>query len=487
VNEAGESRFAAWRNDWPAAVAAGLIVCAVALAGGGAESPFRSGLVEGAAAMLLTAMAASHFTGRPLPPEAAVPLWLTAAVLALIALQLVPLPPGVWTGLPGRDTELAIARLSGDANSWKPLSLDPEATRRTAAALLLPVAVMLACLGSTVRGRKLITRAIIAGALLSALLGGIQVAMGTPERWTLYGGPVPGSAPGLFANSNHQAMLMLSAIIATGLVIRMEKPQIRVKAQRGPIEFHLGWLLFPIFIAMTIAAGSRAGVLLLVPALALGVLVAAARKGAARWLARAAVVTAAALTIFLIWPGSTRILMEIQSAMMGDGRFVNLPDAVYTFRQYSPWGSGFGTFMPVFQANENLDLITMSMVNHVHNEPLELLIEAGFAGAILAATIAAALFWRLWQLARNPARTGAPAAALAGFGIIGLLLVHSLIDYPLRNDALAAIAGLAIGFIAAPRTPDQDERTSANRRRGRRGFGSGLPPQPGRSRGTAER
>jgi hypothetical protein len=37
--------------------------------------------------------------------------------------------------------------------------------------------------------------------------------------------------------------------------------------------------------------------------------------------------------------------------------------------------------------------------------------------------------------------------------VIGLLLAHSLVDYPLRTTAMSVIFGLACGILAAPNDP----------------------------------
>jgi O-antigen ligase len=146
-------------------------------------------------------------------------------------------------------------------------------------------------------------------------------------------------------------------------------------------------------------------------------------------------------------------------------------------KQSWPWGSGLGTFVPVFQANENLDLVQAAWVNHAHNDLLEWLLETGLPGAILLAAALASLIWRMLRLMRS--RTVAdPAPALAGFTILLLLSVHSLVDYPLRMRSLAAVAALAIAFILSPsqQRPAGEATTAKSRRRkGFRRAGSALP------------
>ena len=59
-------------------------------------------------------------------------LLIVGAVLALIAIQLVPLPPAVWGLLPGREFIAEGFRLLGQPLPWLPISLTPYETLVTA-------------------------------------------------------------------------------------------------------------------------------------------------------------------------------------------------------------------------------------------------------------------------------------------------------------------------------------------------------------------
>ena len=138
-----ESHRAAWRRDPLPYWTAVYIFLAILFGGGGAEGPLQNGVIEAAGALLLCAVAARHFRGEPLDSRAMAPVWLTVAILLPILIQLIPLPPGLWTALPGRETAAAVDMTIDGRLGWRPLSLDPEATRRAAAALFVPVSIML--------------------------------------------------------------------------------------------------------------------------------------------------------------------------------------------------------------------------------------------------------------------------------------------------------------------------------------------------------
>src|SRR5439155_23408431 len=125
---------------------------------------------------------AGHWLGvRPLPASAIVPLLLIGAFLLIGAYQLVPLPPPVWRAQPGRGLAASILQLVHAGGTLRPLSLDPEATRRAMAALLLPAAMMVGVLGSSRRDIALFLNTIIACAVISSIIGALQLALGYPS------------------------------------------------------------------------------------------------------------------------------------------------------------------------------------------------------------------------------------------------------------------------------------------------------------------
>src|SRR5215203_1294363 len=71
---------------------------------------------------------------------------IAGLTLLLVILQLVPLPPGVWMGLPGREPIAEGYGLLGQPLPWLPISLTPYDTAATALTLLPPLAVLTAML-----------------------------------------------------------------------------------------------------------------------------------------------------------------------------------------------------------------------------------------------------------------------------------------------------------------------------------------------------
>jgi O-antigen ligase len=289
---------------------------------------------------------------------------------------------------------------------------------------------------------------------------------------TLYGEPVD-AATGVFANSNHQASLMLVALIASGLLISLDDPSLEIKTSSGKWRLHLGWLLIPIFSIMLLAAMSLAGWALLLPALAMSLLLATGRRRLGALLIFALLVLASVGGVLIAFGPSSGPAGDLQ-ALFQNNRLISLPDILFTLQQFWPVGSGLGTFVPVFKANENLDLVTSAYLNHAHNDLLELLIETGLFGGALLGVALIAILAQLWKASRISSRAQA-TASLGGASILAILFLHSLIDYPLRADAIAAVAGLAVGLLSAnAETIGAGRNQKRPGRKSRKSFGSGL-------------
>ena len=91
--------------------------------------------------------------------------------------------------------------------------------------------------------------------------------------------------------------------------------------------------------------------------------------------------------------------------------------------------------------------VNSTFVNHAHNDYLEIALETGIAGVLL---VAAFLLW--WSCAVPIWRSAAvDRYALAGSIASAAILVHSLVDYPLRTAALSAIMAASLALMARPR------------------------------------
>jgi hypothetical protein len=425
-----------------------MVLLAFSFAFGGASrvNALRLALVE-LAALPLFVMALSQLAGAP--DKAArhrLALGLLAATVVVPLLQLIPLPPAIWTRLPGREQLVLALELVQMPQGWIPLSLTPVQTWNAVLALVPPVAVFIAMLLN--RDGPLARRAILvllAFAAINIVTGAIQLATGD-RRFYPYESTQTGFITGLFANRNHFAtLLLISMPFAAALAGQA--------AARRP-EHLRAWVLilgavFAVAMLSLLAAQSRAGVILFVPALALSVVVAwrAARLGRPKPLV---LIIGGILIAGGLGMGATFLppVFDRYDAASGqtEARFQRWPTVVSAGQTYLPVGAGVGSFDPVFRTVEPLEQLDRTFFNHAHNEYLEIWIETGWFGVALLALLFVwwgRRSWDAWFRSKESDRSLRRAASVA----ILLMLAHSTVDYPLRTETLAVMFALAAAIL----------------------------------------
>ena len=461
---------------WQAYALAALVFLGILFGGGGIEGPVNNGVIQALSALLLALLFASHAQGTwPLPSAALGFIGLLLGLLVIALLQLVPLPPSLWSSLPDRELAASAFALAGASDSWHPLSVDPEATRRLAASLLLPSAIIYGLLGTTRREALLVVRAVVIAAGVSALIGALQLTLGNPAWLTYYEGPNSSAASGVFANANHHAAMLAAAILCLAFLIRADRSTAARGSSRGGGPIHPAWLALPFLVAITIATGSRAGMVLLLIAIPGALLITIGGRSPMLWLGGFAAAVAVTALVILFSPSGNLVAAGQSFIFSEDSRYAFLPDVLYTIRQYWPSGSGLGTFVQAFAPNENLDVASAGYVNRAHNDLLEWLLEAGLLGAFWLAALIAVLLWRIVGVARRrrELRGSQFAAVLTGALLLIILALHSLVDYPIRIAAISAVLAVGGGLIFTPLT-DAPPRQITRRSGGRWMFGAGA-------------
>ena len=133
------------------AVVAGLIL------GGGTRGGFLSDAILQLLAIPLLLVSIWKIVELPLTKQARLALWFCVAIALVPLLQLVPLPPSIWTALPNRQPSVEAFELLGKPVPWMPISVSPEATWLSALSLIPPIAIFLATLLLSYRERRLLT------------------------------------------------------------------------------------------------------------------------------------------------------------------------------------------------------------------------------------------------------------------------------------------------------------------------------------------
>ena len=390
---------------------------------------------------------------------------LAIAMVALLSLHLVPLPYGLVSKLPGRDTMAKAFALSGIAPGWMPLSLSPEATKACLLALLPPLAIFTAMLTASSRGRWVFVGTVLLGAVASTLLGLAQRFQGAQSGLYLYEIANFGSATGFFSNRNNFAMLLCVAIPLTWA---MSHKLIRRSRSSAPLALAAGAAMMVIIFMGLAASNSRSGILLGMLALALSTAMVWSGQTSSRRSSRSKFSLLALLgAAFIIGQfGMVGILRIVETDPLTEYRGQISEVTWRTAADYFPWGSGFGTFRPMYAMHETPATMVSAFINHAHNDWLELWLEGGLPAALLMAAFIGLFLVqaaRLWNPKGN--YSGAVLQRAASVAVL-VLMLHSLVEFPLRMPALAAIFGGLLAIMLAP--PQQQHGHRASKRRARR-------------------
>jgi O-antigen ligase len=376
--------------------------------------------------------------------------------LVVAALQLVPLPATVWTHLGGRQpVALGYTALGLPIPSF-PLSLTPYQSLDAILALIPPLAMFCAMVRLKAYHATWLVAALIAGTFLGILLGALQVASSDPmsSPWYLYAEASFGVATGFFANANHMATLLVIVLPFLAALL--------AAARRGNVQRYSALLAVVAGAGLVLVVGillnrSIAGYVLAFPVLAASALVVLRKRSPLR---RWAIALAG---LFLVGAVGALASSSIRGQSFGLGAETSvqsreeiLSTTGAALRDFLPFGSGLGSFPQVYALYENHDRVTATYVNHAHNDYAEIALETGVAGIIVMALFL--LWWgasvgRVWR--SGEAGPYARAASIASAAI----LVHSLVDFPLRTAAISTCFAMCLALLADRRAPAANDKS----------------------------
>ena len=165
-------------------------------------------------------------------------------------------------------------------------------------------------------------------------------------------------------------------------------------------------------------------------------------------------ILAGAISVAVILSSETalyRIFERFGADPLANSRWTLAKKTFEAAKAYFPFGAGFGTFPLVYETFLRVEEIQPNLfANRAHNDGLEILLEGGIFGAAL---IVLFLVWwamrtrRLWSNAKQSIFQIDEPYARAASIVVLLLVLHSLVDYPLRTGAMAAIFALCCGLM----------------------------------------
>ena len=313
--------------------------------------------------------------------------------------------------------------------------------------LYLLFAVLLIMLGARLRDcfglakmAPVLAVFLLIGAELSALVGVLQ-----HYRWHTPLSPVivmkvSSSVFGNLAQPNHFANYIALGLVSLGLLLQVQ----RLKAG------YVAALAAPLLFVMTLSGSRSSWLYLLMMA------------GLAWWWARRDAVQRTLLRYCLLLIagfGVMHLIVQLPFMAGADSSIDTMQrlfggDMMVSIRLYlwreaglmfmqSPWlGAGFGQFawqhfqlLPVLRPNN-----ISGLYNNAHNLVFQLAAEAGIAGLLV-------LFGSLGIWLYGLRRAAQSVAHWWGYAALGVLAIHSLLEYPLWYTYFVAIAAILLGAL----------------------------------------
>ena len=418
-----------------------LLLCLVV--GGSTQSVWGNAALQ-LLALAILAWAALTREPQPMSRGGRTLLLIVGALALLFLLQLVPLPPAVWTGIQGRQFIADGFATLGSPLPWMPASQAPYETMATAMTLLPPLALLAGMLRLREWDGRWMLGAIVAGAILSVFLGVLQVT-GADGSWYFYRITNLGVAVGAFANGNHFASLLLVAIPALAALVA---GGLRSKSSQGRSLAGAAAVAAAATLAMGAIMNRSAAFLLLgIPAAAASLLL-VIRMSPTR-------MRLGALAVVLLLVTAAASVTVLGSRFPGWGTNASIETrlgfwetTVRAARNEGLLGSGIGTFQKVYARYEDPEAVDRFYVNHAHGDYFEIALEGGIPALVLLAV------FFLWWAGRARECWTAPAATVeqkAATIASAAILLHSLFDYPLRTAAIMAVMAVCLALMAGAR------------------------------------
>jgi O-antigen ligase len=418
------------------------------LIAGGASRGDQLGQVVVRVGAWLTVAVAILVNPRPIFETTRPVAILLFTIVVLPLMQLIPLPPAIWQSFPGREILLSEAIRYPQGQAWRPLSLSPDDTLNALSSLIVPVAVLTLIDGLRASEFALLPRLLI-GLTLAELLVGLVQLSGNPFDQPLinYGGDVSGT----FANRNHFALSL-------SFLVLMTLPSL-IESQRSyPLRIANGAALSVLVFLATLGSGSRSGMVIVT--LAFVVACMAIRESIAQKISSVSRCYAMLVSLIVAFPLTGVVAIFIYKGRAEsitrfnyvvnnqDIRFQGLHTVIGMIYKHFPIGIGFGSFSQVYRIFEPYSLLTTSYFNHAHNDFFEIVLDGGLLG--IALIFSAFLWWLIASIRVWTARSSQfVVEGRLGSGIILLVMLASITDYPARTPLIMTVLVVAAALLGA--------------------------------------
>ncbi len=443
----------------PVLWALGLLIILVCAFGGGSRLDIAELAWLRSGTALILAYAVWGFR-RQNWRDASHPLILILLLAAIMIAQLVPLPVSVWSSLPGRQIIAELDQLAGLGDVWRPITLSPSATWNSVGSLIVPLTALVLMARLSEQARSILPLGIVAIGCLSAGLGLLQILLGAPDSLYFYEVTTNGSAVGLFANRNHNGVLVAISLLI--VLWRLSDG----KDKGGLIRSMMATALVLFLLAGVLVNSSRAGLLCTLLSVGLVAFVriltvtrnSDASKSKVRQMAPlwgGSILVFATTAMFVAGERSAAAERLLGQDPTGGLRWNTIPTTLQIAMDNLFFGVGFGAFEWAYRTVEPRELLGPHYFNEAHNDWLQLIIEGGIPALVVAALT-------ILMLVRGAMRrTTAEDRDLRVLAILVaiILAVGSVVDYPLRTPLMMVVGAWVLFTLG--RAPNSTDRPVA--------------------------
>lgn len=272
----------------------------------------------------------------------------------------------------------------------------------------------------------------------------------------------PGDAVGFFGNRDHFAALLYAALVFTSVWMidvsfRFGSwEDLRSSHQFTVVTATAVFMTFVVLLVGEAVARSRAGLgLTMIGLLTIFALAFTDERRRSKASSSKIVLGAIGVAgILCVQFALYRILDRFTADPLADARILFAKKTIGAAWTFTPFGSGLGSFVPVYQMFEKpVDTLVGVYVNHAHNDYLELWLETGVMGVIVICLFA---YWvgsngvKVWRDHSPNTSAFDHMLARAATVVIALLLVHALVDFSLQTEAIMAVFAVSCALLVAP-------------------------------------
>jgi O-antigen ligase len=388
--------------------------------------------------------------------------WVPAALLGLVALQLVPMPVRAAEWLRSDHPGSNVLASGGQTTSFSSLSIAPYYTRTHLLVLFCCVVVyfLARTLGQEPGSRRRLMYWLLLLGGFEALYGLVEYLSGWQQIFAYVKKYNLEEATGTYINRNHYAGF-IEMIIPLGVAMLLHEYSKFSRANRSTRSWkgilagrnlsRTGLWLFAVIvmIAALLSSRSRMGIIAAVSSIAILSVFSGFQRRAGAWLAALIMIS---VTVLVLWIGAGSALRRFgsisdESISSTDSRLSLWKDTARLVGNHPFLGSGLGTFPVAFTAVQSTFL--GKFVNHAHNDYLELASDLGVPAAVLFFGSVLLLLARLAEKTVSFEAGFDRAIALGCLGSIAAILLHSLTDFNLYIPANALLFSLILGLAAA--------------------------------------